>query len=32
MLEQIPGTQPVTVGGDKGFDTFGFVKECRIFG
>ncbi len=29
MLQQIPGTQPVTVGGDKGFDTFGFVEECR---
>jgi len=29
MLEQIPGTKPVTVGGDKGFDTFGFVGECR---
>ena len=29
MLEQIPGTKPVTVGGDKGFDTFGFVAECR---
>jgi transposase len=29
MLEQIPGTQPVTVGGDKGFDTRDFVKECR---
>jgi len=29
MLEQIPGTNPVTVGGDKGFDTFGFVQECR---
>ena len=29
MLEQIPGTMPVTVGGDKGFDTFGFVEECR---
>ena len=29
MLEQIPGTRPVTVGGDKGFDTFGFVAECR---
>jgi IS5 family transposase len=29
MLEQIPGTQRVTVGGDKGFDTFGFVAECR---
>src|SRR5437016_431264 len=25
MLEKLPGTQPVTVGGDKGFDTFGFV-------
>ncbi len=29
MLEQIPGTKPVTVGGDKGFDTFGFMEECR---
>src|SRR3989454_4852191 len=29
MLEQIPGTKQVTVGGDKGFDTHGFVAECR---
>jgi len=29
MLEQIEGTQPLTVGGDKGFDTRDFVKECR---
>jgi transposase len=29
MLEQIPGTQPVTVGGDKAFDTAEFVSECR---
>jgi transposase len=29
MLEQIAGTKPVTVGGDKGFDTQEFVKECR---
>jgi hypothetical protein len=29
MLEQIEGSKPVTVGGDKGFDTQGFVKECR---
>jgi transposase len=29
MLEQIPGKQQVTVGGDKGFDTAGFVAECR---
>jgi transposase len=29
MLEQIAGTQQVTVGGDKGFDTKDFVKECR---
>ena len=29
MMEQISGTKPVTVGGDKGFDTFGFVQECR---
>lgn len=29
MLERIPGTQPVTVGGNKGFDMFGFVTEYR---
>ncbi len=29
MLEKLPGTQPVTVGGDKGFDTRDFVAECR---
>jgi hypothetical protein len=29
MMERLAGTQPLTVGGDKGFDTFGFVEECR---
>jgi IS5 family transposase len=29
MLEQIPGTKHVTVGGDKGYDTADFVAECR---
>ncbi len=29
MLEQIPGTRQVTVGGDKGYDTADFVAECR---
>jgi hypothetical protein len=29
MMERLPGTPPLTVGGDKGFDTFGFVEECR---
>ena len=29
MLEQIPGDGQVTVGGDKGYDTRDFVKECR---
>ena len=29
MMERLPGTQALTVGGDKGFDTFGFVEECR---
>lgn len=29
MLEQISGDHPVTVGGDKGFDTREFVSECR---
>ncbi len=32
MLEKLPDTQPVSVGGDKGFDTFGFVAECRNLG
>jgi transposase len=29
MLEQIPGTNQVTVGGDKAYDTADFVAECR---
>jgi transposase len=29
MLEQIPGTQRVTVGADKAYDTADFVAECR---
>jgi len=29
MLEQLPGRQRLTVGGDKGFDTANFVAECR---
>jgi hypothetical protein len=29
MLEQIPGTKQVTVGGDKGYDTADFAAECR---
>ena len=29
LLEQIPGTEPVTAGGDKGYDTADFVAECR---
>lgn len=29
MLAELPGEQRKTVGGDKGFDTFGFVEECR---
>jgi transposase len=29
MLEQIPGTKQVTVGGDKAYDTAEFVAECR---
>jgi len=29
MLEQIPGDHRVTVGADKGYDTKGFVKDCR---
>jgi len=29
MLEQIPGDNRITVGGDKGFDTAEFVEQCR---
>jgi hypothetical protein len=29
MLEQIPGTKPVTAGEDKGYHTADFVAECR---
>lgn len=29
MLEQVPGEERVTVGGDKGYDTRDFVAECR---
>ena len=29
MLEQVLGDGPITVGGDKGFDTKDFVRECR---
>jgi len=32
MAERIPGTKRVTLGGDKGFDTHGFVAECRHLG
>jgi hypothetical protein len=29
MLQELPGTKRVTVGGDKGFDTAEFIRECR---
>jgi len=29
MLQQVPGDERITVGGDKGFDTWDFVAECR---
>ena len=29
MLQAIPGSRRLTVGGDKGSDTAGFVSECR---
>jgi hypothetical protein len=29
MMERLPGTQALRVGGDKGFDTLRFVEECR---
>ena len=29
MLQEVPGIGQVTVGGDKGFDTAEFVRECR---
>jgi len=32
MLEPVAGSKPVSVGGDKGFDTRDFVQECRHMG
>jgi hypothetical protein len=32
MLDQVPGTEAVTVDGDRVFDTRDFVKECRHMG
>ena len=32
MLQEVPGIGRVTVGGDKGFDTADFVRECRNMG
>jgi IS5 family transposase len=32
MLEQLPGTQRVTAGADKGYDIPEFVRECRHLG
>ena len=29
MLEQVPGDDRITVGGDKGFDAADFIDECR---
>ena len=29
LLAELPGEQRKTVGGDKGYDTFDFVEECR---
>src|SRR5260370_598148 len=32
MLQEVPGIGRGTVGGDKGFDTADFVRECRNLG
>jgi len=32
MLEDLGGSRQVTVGADKGYDTKGFVEECRDLG
>ena len=29
MLARAPGQRRITVGADRGYDTRGFVKECR---
>ena len=29
MLASAPGTRRITVGADRGYDTRGFVRECR---
>ena len=30
MLDTVPGTQPKTVGADKGYDTADLVADCRV--
>lgn len=32
LVEELPGTKPITVGADKGYDTKEFVEECRYRG
>jgi transposase len=32
MVSRVPGNSPITVGGDKGFDTREFVEELRTVG
>jgi transposase len=32
LTQEIPRTRRITVGGDKGFDTRGFVADCRAIG
>ena len=31
MLEAVPGARRITVGADRGYDTRGFVRECRRY-
>lgn len=30
MLGKVPGSQRITVGADKGYDTADFITNCRI--
>lgn len=32
LVEELPGTKPITVGADKGYDTKDFIEECRYRG
>jgi transposase len=32
LVEELPGSKPITVGADKGYDSREFVEQCRHYG